>query len=176
MEAAVVGLALCVALLAVLVASATRRVARVERVVEQVSSAARPVGPPPPREPLVGGAAPPVTGVDLSGRQAGAELSGRVLLAFLTGSCAPCRAFWSGLADDQDPGLPVVVVTPSPATESPRGLSRVAGATTSVVMSSEAWLAYRVRGAPWFVLVEEGLVLAEGRAESWEELTALAAT
>jgi hypothetical protein len=175
MEAAVIGLALCVALLAVLVASATRRMARVERAVEQISSTSRPVGPPPPREPLLGSAAPPVSGVDLSGRKTGAELSGRKLLAFLTGSCGPCRVFWSGLADDRDPGLPVVVVTPAPATESPRGLARVAGPSTSVVMSSDAWLAYRVRGAPWFVLVEEGLVLAEGRAESWEELEALAA-
>lgn len=173
MEAAVVGLALCAALLAVLVAGLSRRVARVERLVERPPSAGRPPGPPPPRDPLVGHPAPPVAGVDRTGGPAGADLSGRVLLAFLTGSCQPCRAFWSALADGHEPGCPVVVVTADPTTESPRGLARVAGATTTVVMSSEAWLAYRVRGAPWFALVEEGRVVAEGRAGSWEELAAL---
>lgn len=173
MEAAVVGLALCVALLAVLVAGLTRRVARAERLVEQLSAASRPLGPPPPREPLVGRHAPPVAGVDISGRPAGAELSGRLLLAFLTGSCQPCRSFWSELAQGRDPGMPVVVVTPAPTTESPRGLARVAGDTTRVVMSSEAWLAYGVRGAPWFALVDDERVVAEGGAQSWGDLVAL---
>ncbi len=173
MEVTVVGLALCVALLAVLVAGLTRRVVRAERLIGRHSPTSGPLRPPPPREPLVGGPAPPVDGVDPPGEPTAVELSGPVLLAFLTGSCQPCQIFWSALAEGHHPGWPVVVVTPAPTTESPRGLSRVAGETTRVVMSSEAWLAYRVRGAPWFALVEGGLVVAEGRAETWEDLEAL---
>ncbi|MDA8063632.1 MAG: hypothetical protein M0T80_14600 [Actinomycetota bacterium] len=176
MGASVLGIAIAVVPLAVLVAGVARRVLHGTRSPEVPVAARAPIGPTAPREPLIGRPAPLVEGVDLSGQPARADLSGRVLLAFLTGSCEPCQRFWSGLAEGRDPGAAVVVVTPSPSTESPRALGRLAGPATPVVMGSEVWIAYEALVAPWFVLVDGGLVLAEGRAESWEQLASLVGT
>ncbi|MHB1928418.1 MAG: TlpA family protein disulfide reductase [Acidimicrobiales bacterium] len=198
MTAAVIGLALCVALLGVLVAGLARRVARLQAALGSTPAPGRPpvqprprdalVGEPAPasghpqvqsrpRDALVGEPAPDVSGVDPGGRPAVVEREAgqRLLMAFLTGGCEPCRGIWSPLAAGRRPGLPATVVTPSPTTESSRAVAALAGAGVPVVMSSEAWLAYGVRGAPWFVVVGDGTVLAEGRAESWEELVALVA-
>ena len=70
-----------------------------------------------------------------------------------------------------------MVVTPGAGTESRRGIaSRLAGGFgPQVVMSTEAWIAYGVRGAPWFVVVADGTVAAEGTAASLDELGALTA-
>lgn len=174
MGAAVVGLACCVALLALLVAGLTRRVVRAERLVDELATMARPDASRPERDPLVGAEAPAVRGVDAAGVAAEASADDRLLLAFLTGGCSPCRAFWSALAGGRRPGMPAVVVTPSPTTESSRAVAALAGGRVPVVMSSEAWLAYRVRGAPWFAVVDGGRVVAEGRVERWEDLEALA--
>ena len=172
--AAVIGLAVCVVLLAALVAALLRRVTQLRARIEPLAASARPA-PPRPREPLVGACAPLVSGVDPQGRPAaaGPEPGQRLLLAFLTGSCEPCRALWAPLSEGHRPGLPAVAVTPSPTTESSRAVAALASDGVPVVMSSEAWLAYRVRGAPWLVVVRDGAVVAEGRAESWEELVAL---
>ncbi|MST34464.1 hypothetical protein GHK86_17270, partial [Acidimicrobiaceae bacterium USS-CC1] len=67
MGAAVVGLACCVALLALLVAGLTRRVVRAERLVDELATMARPGTSRPERAPLVGAEAPPVRGVDAAG-------------------------------------------------------------------------------------------------------------
>ncbi len=174
MTTAVIGLAVCVVLLAALVAALLRRVALLQARLEPLAAPPRPA-PPRPREPLVGACAPEVSGVDPQGRPAaaGSEPGQRLLLAFLTGSCEPCRALWAPLAEGRRPGLAVVAVTPSPTTESSRAVAALAGNGVPVVMSSEAWIAYRVRGAPWLVVVGDGAVVAEGRAGSWEELVAL---
>jgi hypothetical protein len=43
-----------------------------------------------------------------------------------------------------------------------------------VLMSSEAWHAFGVTGAPWYVVVAGGVVVAEGRAPaSWRKVEAL---
>ncbi len=174
MGAAAVGLAVCVALLGLLAAGLARRATAAERLVDATAPPSRPAGPPT-REPLVGHPAPPVRGVSLAGSSATAPgRPERAVLAFLTGSCSPCRDFWAPLARGESPGYPVTVVTPSPSTESRRGLAGLAGETVAVVMSSEAWLAYAVPGAPWFAVVEAGRVVGEGPAGSWEELVALA--
>jgi len=120
----------------------------------------------------------PATGVDPSGAalSVAARTDGDLLLAFLTSTCVGCRPFWEGLASGGRPrGLPVVVVTPDPTLESAAGVASLAdGLDLTVVMSSGAWLDYRVRAAPWFVVVAAGLVVAEGQAASWEELGRLA--
>jgi hypothetical protein len=129
----------------------------------------------PPRPILVGRTAEPIAGTDPDGRPARRDWPSarRELIAFLTGGCTTCQTFWSGFADPRDGDLPAVVVTPDPATESRRAIaSRVTGGL-QVIMSTAAWMSYGVRGAPWFVVVDDGLVVAEGTAGSWAELRAL---
>lgn len=134
---------------------------------------------PPPRPGLVGTTAPPITGQDTAGHPVGRgwDDPSRQIVAFLTGGCSSCQGLWAALADGlarrETGGLPVVVVTPSPGTESRRGVAARAAGGTAVIMSTEAWLAYGVRGAPWFVVVDSGRVRAEGHATSWAGLRAM---
>ena len=137
--------------------------------------------PGPARPGLVGREAAPIAGTDPDGDPAGWKPGGRDLVAFLTGGCTTCRPFWAGLTDSVTlgktlAGLPVVVVTPDPGTESRRGLAARRRGDLRVIMSTEAWLDYGVRGAPWFVVVADGIVAAEGTAGSWAELRALTGT
>lgn len=95
------------------------------------------------------------------------EWSGRLL--FLTSSCIGCRAVWEALGAGEDAArggsdAPVVVITPSPSTESGRAVLALAPAGVRVVMSSEGWHAYGVTAAPWMVDVAGGVVVAEGPA------------
>ena len=137
--------------------------------------------PGPARPGLVGREAARIAGTDPEGDPAGWTPGRRDLVAFLTGECTTCRPFWAGLIDPVTlgttlAGLPVVVVTPSPGTESRRGLAARRRGELRVIMSTEAWLDYGVRGAPWFVVVADGIVAAEGTAGSWAELRALTGT
>jgi hypothetical protein len=134
----------------------------------------------PPREKLVGRAAEAITGMDAAGAPAGRsrETGAPQLIAFLTGGCTTCQLFWAGFADPHATatalaGLPVVVVTPGPGTESRRGIAARVVDGMEVIMSTEAWIAYGVTGAPWFALVADGKIAAEGPAGSWAELAAL---
>ena len=86
------------------------------------------------------------------------DWSGRLI--FLTSSCVGCRPVWRSLA----PESAVVVVTPSPSTESAQAVAAVAPAGVPVIMSSEGWHAYGVTVAPWAVEVVAGTVVAEGAA------------
>jgi hypothetical protein len=101
------------------------------------------------------------------------------VLAFLTGGCSTCQPFWAALGDPAHragvAGLAVLVVTPSPSTESRRGMAVRAADGIRIVMSSEAWTTYGVRGAPWFVVVRNGTIRAEAHVATWAELDALVA-
>lgn len=106
------------------------------------------------------------------------NLEGRAaVLLFLTGSCYGCRPLWVGAAaryraSTQHP--PVVIVSPSPSTENARTIAALATGEARVVMSSEAWHAYRVTKAPWCVRVTDGMVTGDGLApESWTDLEVL---
>jgi hypothetical protein len=107
--------------------------------------------------------------------------SGRVVMFFLTSSCFGCRAIWEGfqtrsVAALGAPEVPpsatgparttVIVVTPSPSTESAPQVGRLAPGGGAVLMASEVWHAYGVTAAPWYVVVDDGLVAAEGPAPS----------
>jgi hypothetical protein len=134
----------------------------------------------PPRQSLVGRAAEPITGLDVTGGAAGRswEIGAPHVVAFLTGGCTTCQLFWAGFADPAATSAalgdrPVVVVTPGPGTESRRGIAARVTDGLEVIMSTEAWIAYGVTGAPWFVHVVDGRVAAEGPAGSWAELQAL---
>jgi hypothetical protein len=70
----------------------------------------------------------------------------------------------------------VLLVTPSPSTESARDVAALAPDGIDVLMSSEAWHAFGVTGAPWFVVAEGGVIVAEGAApEAAAEIAALIA-
>ncbi len=103
------------------------------------------------------------------------------LLAFLTSGCATCRGFWDAFAD---PSLVLpaaadrlVVVTKSEAHESPGAIAGLAPRHTSVVMSDDAWDAYGVPVAPYFVLVDgpTGSIAGEGAALNWHQVSGLLA-
>lgn len=132
----------------------------------------------PPRPSLVGRTAEAIAGSDPSGAPARREweTGRRELVAFLTGGCTTCGLFWTGFAAADPGAMPVVVVTPGPGGESRRVVASLAGDGLDVIMSTEAWLAYGVRGAPWFVVVADGQVAAEGSAASWDELRRLTRT
>lgn len=103
------------------------------------------------------------------------------LVAFLSSGCSACAPIWRALAHepvDAPGGARVVVVTRGPDLESASGVAEVAsGARVTVVMSSEAFDAFDVPGAPYFVYVdgETGRVRGEGTARAWDQVVALGA-
>ena len=101
------------------------------------------------------------------------DTAGPILLAFLSSGCTTCHRFWEGLGDRRFPGeLGLVVVTHGASRESPSRVRELAPAGVTVVMSSEAYDAYSVPGAPYFVLVD-GSVRGEGVATTWDALESL---
>jgi hypothetical protein len=103
---------------------------------------------------------------------------GLTLLAFLSSGCGTCHFFWDAFAE---PGLTIpgdarlVAVTKGPEAEQPAMVRKLAPDTVPVVMSSDAWDAFDVPVAPFFVLVDggSGSVVGEGAASTWEQVTAL---
>lgn len=94
------------------------------------------------------------------------------LLAFLTTGCTTCANFWQAFADGvRLPGdARLVIVTKGPDEESPADVAAVAAEHLVTIQSTDAWDAYRVPVAPYFVLVDgrRGIVAGEGAASSWE--------
>jgi hypothetical protein len=82
----------------------------------------------------------------------------RTLLAFLSSGCLTCRNFWEAFANGRELDLSddvrLVVVTKDGHEESISALRRLAPSDLPVVMSSSAWVDYRVPGSPYFVLVD----------------------
>ncbi|MHB1533957.1 MAG: TlpA family protein disulfide reductase [Acidimicrobiales bacterium] len=182
MTAVVVVEAAALVLLALLVGGLLRSHARMVVALRALELEVRPLGPPgpspvpPPGRPSrVGAAAPPVSGVDPRGCPLEVPIADRrVLLAFLTSSCRTCRPFWEAFASGTVGEVaPVAIVTPDPSTESRRAVASLAPAGVPVAMASDAWLAYQVTGSPFFVVVVDGVIRAEGPAVTWEELGAL---
>lgn len=201
MTALVVGLAIAVALLALLVAGLLRAHADVLRVLHQMGVSLDPAGSR--EEPLSGSSSialrptpgrPEVTDLaDLVGTTpSGDALSVAVagvahdtLLAFLSSGCATCRAIWEVLrkeTPDVPGGARLVVVTRGSEAESPGAVLDLSGGVEAsgalkVIMSSEAWEHYDVPYAPYFVLVSGSLgrVVGEGVAASWEQVSSLVA-
>ncbi len=180
MTALVVVVVVAVGLLGVLTASLLRGQVRLVRRVEDLAAAVIPAGPAaPPRRSMVGSPAAALDGVDPAGTPVEVTWGAgrRDVVAFMTGSCSTCRPFWNGIAEGRraPAGAGLVVVTPDPTTESRRGIAALTPAGLPVVMSSAAWTAYGVRGAPWFAVVVDGVVRAEGQAATWDDLGDLAA-
>lgn len=116
-------------------------------------------------------AAADLVGKDLSGAPATVEVTawGRTtLILFLSSTCDGCRPLWEACGCPSAWGLSadatVVVVTR--ALDDVLALRRLTPAGVTLVLSDQAWRAYRVQGAPFFCLVEGGrpLVVTEGVA------------
>lgn len=114
------------------------------------------------RASLLGQAPPPISGVAPDSSPAAYEPGpGRTVLMFLTSSCLPCRTIWASLSDGSR--ADTVAVTPDAATEDRAEVRALAG-SARVIMSTAGWLDYGVSKAPWSVVVDGGVVVADGPA------------
>jgi hypothetical protein len=183
------------ALLTVLVAGLLRSHAEILSRLHALGAGIDPDAPAslrPPRPPLStphrAGAASDVEGVGLRDDAMSVAVVGtghQTLLAFLTSGCLTCRGFWEAFGDPRASDFPCdlgdindisdirfVVVAKDAHEESASALRRLAPSHLTVVMSSAAWEAYRVPGAPYFVLVDgpDGVVRGEGTGTSWPQV------
>lgn len=100
-----------------------------------------------------------------------------ILLAFLSTTCTSCSEFWNALDSDSmvfhEARYRVLVVTLGPSEESPTRALKLSGAGVDVVMSSKAWEAFDVPGAPYFAVVDtvSQEVIGEGTAVDMSSLT-----
>lgn len=128
---------------------------------------------------MVGATVAPIDGRSPDGVPCTVPVGGddRLVVAFLTSSCTSCRPFWAGGAGGRGRGPEqpptMVIVTPDPETEDRAEVARRRPDGVPVVMSTATWLAYGVRGSPFFLVVAGGVVRAEGFASSWAELMEL---
>jgi hypothetical protein len=100
----------------------------------------------------------------------------RTLLVFLSSGCLTCQDFWEAFGEPSDLGLradvrPVIVVKDA-AQESLVRVQELAPATVPVVSTIDAWQAYGIPVAPYFVLVDGSTerVLGEGAAGTWRQV------
>jgi hypothetical protein len=128
---------------------------------------------------------PAITPVDIEGvTPGGARVAvavtgspGPLLLLFLSFSCLGCQDLWDGTAElgqALPEGVRIVIVTRGNDQEDPSAVADVApsgvdgggdgGGDVEVVMSSEAYDAYRVHGPPFLVVIDGGEVRTEGVA------------
>jgi hypothetical protein len=188
--------AVALVLLTLLVAGLLRSHAEILRLLDELGSApgepraAAPAargeifadGLPELRDARLEAPAPEITGVSLyeepmkisltAGRQSS-------LVAFLSSGCLTCEGFWNAFSTDARPTIPgdarLVVVTKDSTHESPSRLRALAPSDIPVVMSTDAWEAYDVEVAPYFVFVdgESGMIIGEGAASAWQQVLAL---
>jgi hypothetical protein len=188
-------LAVVLGLLVLLVAGLLRSHAEILRSLHdlgvnlepEATTTARSSGPAIRSVPVTGG--PPKHARDIVGATptgdavsiAVTETRHLTLLAFLTSGCSTCLDFWSAFADRNAPEIPgdarLVIVTKGSEAESVSALQRLAPPTIPVVMSTDAWTAYDVPVAPFFVLVDgaSGALVGEGAASNWPQVTSLMA-
>ncbi len=127
------------------------------------------------------------TGFDVSGTTPGDEavrigvVGARqsTLVAFLSSGCLTCGGFWETFAQTDRLAIPggarLVIVTKGPEAESESRIRELAPAAFPVVMSTEAWLEYKVPATPYFVYVDgpSGRILGEGSAQTWDQVRSL---
>ncbi len=101
------------------------------------------------------------------------------LLAFLSSGCQTCGGFWETFAATDRQAVPggarLAIVTKGPEAESESRIGELAPAAFPVVMSTEAWLEYKVPATPYFVYVDgpSGRILGEGSAQTWDQVKSL---
>lgn len=128
-------------------------------------------------------AMPELVGVTPDGEAARVALAGTrqtTLLAFLTTGCTACASVWRDIAAEPptpDDNQQIVIVTRGPEAESRALVARLAPPGITVLASSEAWDAFGIAGAPYFVLVDgpRGTVVGEGSAAAWSQVRELLA-
>jgi hypothetical protein len=181
-------LSVVVALLGVLVAGLLRSHAEILRALHRLGAGLDPDEPQRTPEGLEVRATPPgerpaadLAGVTPRGDAVSIRVVGAAsptLLAFLTSGCTTCTGFWSAFADRRlrVPGdARLVAVTKGAEAESPGRLTKFEPPDVPVVMSSEAWTAYDVPVAPYFVLVDgpSGTIVGEGASSTWDQLAGM---
>ncbi len=122
-----------------------------------------------------------LAGATPDGGAAVVSMSGRpglTLVAFLSTGCGTCADFWSAFRTAPTIGgspVRLIIVTHSPAAESPSSVAELAPENGLVVMSDEAFDDHGVAAAPYFVLVDgaDASVIGEGSAAGWVQLKAL---
>ena len=189
-------LATVVALLGVLVAGLLRSHGEIIRSLHELGVSLDPDDvAAPPRVAPRGGEAPRMTrpdrdASDLVGTTPRGDaisvsvvgIAHPTLLAFLTSGCSTCAGFWSAFADTDRLRVPggarLVAVTKGAEGDSPGRLTKFAPPDVPVVMSSEAWDAYDVPVAPYFVYVDgpSGAIVGEGASATWEHLRSMLET
>ena len=101
------------------------------------------------------------------------------VLAFLSSGCLTCGSFWDTFAASDRLAVPggarLVVVTKGPEIESVSRIRELAPPKFPVVMSTEAWLEYKVPHTPYFVYVDgpSGRIVGEGSAQTWDQVVSL---
>src|SRR5262249_36187298 len=159
-----------VALLGVLVAGLLRSHAEVLRALHDLGvnldpdnaaddglGRATAPGVPRPRPMAVraGGASFDIVGDTPSGDPVTVAVNGTdrlTLVAFLSSTCLTCRGFWDAFADrtlDVPGGARLVVVAKGAEAESPSMIAKLAPASVTTVLSSNAWGNYGVPVAPY---------------------------
>jgi hypothetical protein len=119
--------------------------------------------------------APDLGGSTPSGGARQIAPSGDLLLAFLSSGCSSCQRLIDSVTEGiaQLPGSTrLVVVTKSPEVERVRRFQALEK-LVDVVMSSRAWDDYAIPGSPYFVHVEDGVVVGEGSGTAWPQVTSL---
>jgi hypothetical protein len=138
--------------------------------------------PPTPSSAPGLGPAPTVAGVTPTGDARAIAVDhndGLTLLGFLSSGCATCAGFWQALQAPETLDLPdgtrVAIVTKGPDREVPSEVRALTNGRVPVVMSTEAWLDYKVPGSPFFVLVDgsNGQMVGQGVASQVGQLAEL---
>jgi hypothetical protein len=138
--------------------------------------------PPTPSSAPGLGPAPTVAGVTPTGDARAIAVDhndGLTLLGFLSSGCATCAGFWQALQAPETLDLPdgtrVAIVTKGPDREAPSEVRALTNGRVPVVMSTEAWLDYKVPGSPFFVLVDgsNGQMVGQGVASHVGQLAEL---
>lgn len=180
--------AVAILLLALLVVGLLRSHAEILRKLHELGAGLDPDAAPGVTTPV---AAPlrrsDATGFDLSGTTptdeavrvgvVGARQS--TVLAFLSSGCLTCGSFWDTFAGPDRLAVPggarLVVVAKGPEIERESAIRELAPSKFPVVMSTQAWLDYKVPHTPYFVYVDgpTGRIVGEGSAQTWEQVVSL---
>ena len=190
MAAVLVIQTVAIVLLGLLVVGLLRSHAEILRQLHSLGAGVDPDGPggsgvtSPVPAPVRRGRA---TGFDVAGTTPADEavrigvVGGRqsTVLAFLSSGCLTCGEFWSTFAApgrlDVPGGARLVIVTKGPEIESVSRIQDLAPRNVPVVMSTEAWLEYKVPATPYFVYVDgpSGRIIGEGSAGTWDQVVSL---
>lgn len=189
MEAVVATLTVAVVLLGLLVVGLLRSHAEILRKLHELGAG---LDPDAATAGVTRAVAPPVrrgasTAFDVAGTTpadeavrigvVGARQS--TVLAFLSSGCLTCGSFWSTFGGTDRLAVPggarLVVVTKGPEAESQSKIRELAPSSFPVVMSTEAWLEYKVPHTPYFVYVDgpTGRIVGEGSAGTWDQVVSL---